>query len=87
MADKIKINYAGQEVEATPVEVNQAQEQWNHYLLDDGSVLKIKLVATSVLKVHNRFDQEGNPVYLVKSTNIINVSSPENLKKPKGSQP
>lgn len=84
MADKIKINYAGQEVEATPVEVNQAQEQWNHYLLDDGSLLKIKLVTTSVLRVESKFDDERNPVYLVKSTNIVNVNSPENLKKPKG---
>jgi hypothetical protein len=81
MADKIKINYGGEEVEATPLEINQSQEQWNHYLLDDGSVVKIKLVATKVLRIENKFDDERNPVYLVKSTNIMNVSSPEQLKR------
>lgn len=80
MAERIKINYGGEDVEATPLEINQAQEHWNHYLLDDGSVVKIKLVATKVLKIENRFDDEGNPVYLVKSTNIMNVSSPDQLK-------
>jgi len=81
MSDRIKINYGGEEVEATPLEINQAQEYWNHYLLDDGSVVKIKLVATKVVRIENKFDDERNPVYLVKSTNIMNVSSPEQLKR------
>lgn len=81
MADKIKVNYAGEEVDAVPVEINQAGENWNQYLLDDGSIIKMKLVATKVLRLENKYDEDNNPVYLVKSTNIMSVNSPDNLKK------
>ena len=84
MSDKVRINYLGEEAEATPVEINQTSENWNQYLLDDGSVLKIKLVATNVLRVEGKFDDEHNPVYLVKSTNIMSVKSPDNLKRKSG---
>ena len=45
MADeKVKLNLGGREVEATPVEINQSSEKWNEYLMEDGTVLKMKLV-------------------------------------------
>ncbi|MBM3249298.1 MAG: hypothetical protein FJZ09_00420 [Candidatus Omnitrophica bacterium] len=81
MEEKIKINFGGEEVDATPIEVNQASEYWNQYLLDDGSVIKMKLVATKVLRVDNKYDAEGNPVYFVQSQNVMSVNSPDNLKK------
>jgi hypothetical protein len=79
--NKVKINFGGEEVEATPVEINQAGEQWNQYLLDDGTMIKMKLVATKVLRVDNKYDKEGNPVYFVQSTNVISVAAPDNLRK------
>ena len=56
-------------------------EKWNQYLLDDGSLIKMKPVATKVLRVEGKFDEEGSPVYLVKSTNIMSVSAPDSLKR------
>lgn len=82
MVDKIKIRLPdGREVEATPVNINQASEYWNQYLLEDGSVIKVKLVATKIIRIDNEYDAEGNPVYFVQSTNVISVNSPENLKR------
>lgn len=81
MEDKIKINFGGEEVAATAIDINQANEYWNQYLLDDGTVIKIKLVATKVLRVDNKQDAEGNPLYFVQSTNILSVNSPDNLKR------
>jgi hypothetical protein len=81
MADRIKINYGGEEVDATSIEINQSSEYWNQYLLDDGSIVKMKLVVTKVLRIENKFDAEGNPVYLVQSTNVMSVGSPANLKR------
>ena len=81
MAEKIKINYAGEEVEAVAIDINQSSEYWNQYLLDDGSVVKMKLVATKILRVEAKFDDDHNPIYLVKSTNIMSVNSPQNLKR------
>lgn len=81
MQERIKINYLGEEVEATPIETAQASEVWNQYLLEDGSVLKIKLVVTKILRLEGKFDDENNPVYLVKSTNVISIKSPDSLKR------
>ncbi len=81
MANKVKINFGGEEVEAMPIDINQTNEYWNQYLLDDGTVIKMKLVATKILRVENKFDNERNPVYIVQSTNITSVNAPDNLKR------
>ena len=81
MSDKIKINLGTEMVDATPVEINQAQEHFNQYLLEDGTALKMKLVATKAFRIDDRYDQEGNPVYFVQSTNVLSVNSPTGLKK------
>ncbi len=81
MTNKIKINFGGEEVEALPIDINQTSEYWNQYLLDDGAVIKMKLVATKVLRVDIKYDQEGNPLYIIQSTNITSVNAPDNLKK------
>lgn len=74
--NKVKIQYAGREVEATPVEVNQAGEKWNEYLLEDGTVLKMKLILKKIMRVENEFDAEGNPVYVMQTTNVTSVTAP-----------
>ena len=43
MTNKIKINFGGEEVEALPIDINQTNEYWNQYLLDDGTVIKSSL--------------------------------------------
>ncbi len=79
----------GQPVDATELSFQNAREHWNEYLLDDGAILKLKPVATEVFRVDDMYDIEGNPVYVLKSTNIVIVNAPENLKKKKeeGGQP
>jgi hypothetical protein len=79
--EKVNINYGGRQVEATLIEVNQSGERWNEYFLEDGSVLKMKLVLKKVFRVDGEYDVEGNPVYVMQSTNVTTVSAPKNLKK------
>jgi hypothetical protein len=81
MQDKIKINVGNEVVEATPVNVNQASEYFNQYFLEDGTILRMKLVATKIFRVDDRFDAEGNPVYFVQSTNVLSIDAPSHLKK------
>lgn len=69
------------EKDVTEVGFRSSGEHWNEYLLDDGSVIRLKLVATEVLRVDGEFDPEGNPAYFVKSTNVVNVSAPEDLRR------
>ncbi|HNX81089.1 MAG TPA: hypothetical protein PKL77_02975 [Candidatus Omnitrophota bacterium] len=81
MNDTVMVQYAGQEVPAVPVDISQSREQWSEYVLDDGTLLRIKLIVTNILRLEGKFDEENNPVYLVKSTNVTSVKVPGNLKK------
>jgi hypothetical protein len=56
-------------------------EHWNEYLLDDGTVVRMKAVVTEIARVEGQYDTEGNPAYIINSTNVTHVSSPEELKK------
>ena len=81
MANKQKLNLGGKEIWAELIPVQQAKEGWSQYLLTDGSIVKIKMVVTDIFRVDGEYDPEGNPVYYVKSTNVLSVNAPEELKK------
>ncbi len=84
MPDKRSMRYPdGREVEVQPVGYRATAEHWNEYFLDDGSVVRVKLVATEIARVENEYDDDGNPVYIVRSANVLSVNSPESLRKPK----
>jgi hypothetical protein len=71
----------GREVEIQPIGFRTTAEHWNEYFLDDGSVVRVKLVATEVSRVEGEFDDDGNPAYVVKSATVLAVSSPEALRR------
>lgn len=78
---KKRVNTPGGPVEATELGFRSMGENWNEYLIDDGSVIRLKLVVTEVVRVDGQFDPEGNPVYLVKSANVSAISAPEELRR------
>lgn len=69
------------EKDAELVEITQANEHWSQWSLVDGSVLKMKPVVIEIWKLVDEFDAEGNPVYVVKASNVMHQSVPDNLKK------
>lgn len=71
----------GNLVDAEEITINQSSERWNEYLLEDGSTIRMKLVAVKAVRLANQYDKSGNPVYFINSTNIVSVKSPESLKK------
>ena len=75
----------GQRARAVEVSFQSAQEHWNEYLLDDGSVVRLKPVATEVFRLVDRHDAEGNPIYVLKSTNIVVVRAADHLRQRPGS--
>lgn len=78
---KVRVGPDGPEKDAERVDIQQANEYWNEYLLADGSIIKLKVVATEVWRVENEYDADGNPVYLVKSQNVLNIISPDQLRR------
>lgn len=79
---KIAVAPGGPNKDGELVEVQQSSEQWNQYLLADGSVIRFKAVVTEVWRIIDEHDSEGNPAYIVRSRNVVTVTAPEELRKP-----
>ena len=62
-------------VDVTEVGFRSTGEYWNEYLLDDGTVARIKLVVANVFRVDGQTDNKGQPVYMIESTNIASISA------------
>jgi hypothetical protein len=71
----------GREVDATEIGFRSSGEHWNEYLVDDGTVIRIKVIATEVMRIEDEYDADGNPLYLVKSGNVVAISAPEDLRR------
>jgi len=71
----------GREVEGIVMPFQPGGEHWNEYFLDDGSVLRLKVVVTEVLRIDGEYDAQGNPAYVAQSTNVVAVSAPDELRK------
>ena len=76
-----QIKWRGKDVEALEINFKGRHEEWNEYQLEDGSQLRVKLVVTEIVRVQGEYDQDGNPVYILKSTNVASVKSPDELKR------
>jgi hypothetical protein len=72
----------GQDTEVIELTFQNVREYWNEYLLDDGTILKLKPVATEVFKVPDRYDQDGNPMYIIRSRNVLVVNAQEQERRP-----
>lgn len=72
----------GFEVEVSEVPVVKLDESFNTYVLEDGTVLKVKSVATSFLRVDGQYLPDGSPIYLVMATPVASVIE-STLKKQK----
>jgi hypothetical protein len=79
---KKKLPVFGLEIEVSDVPIIKVDEQINRYTLEDGTVLKVKSVATAMLRVDGQYMPDGSPIYIVVATPVASVES-SLLKKPK----
>lgn len=79
---KVKVRLPnGREIEAMDVDFETIKEDWNEYKLEDGTVLKFKTIVSSIIRTEDYDPMTGDPVYHVRSTNILRVKVPEELKR------
>jgi hypothetical protein len=72
----------GVEGEGSEVQVAESTERWSEFTLDDGTVLRLKMVIAAFIRADDSFDGEGNPVYAVKGGPQINfISVPDKFKR------
>jgi len=53
------------------------KEEWNEYKLEDGQILKVKLILTEVYELEGVDPATGKKNYLIKSTNVIATELPK----------
>ena len=80
MGARVKIRYGGQLVDGEEVDYDPLAEKWNEYRLSDGTVLRMKLVVTKIVRL-DLYNDQGEPIYLVNSNNAISASVPPKLMK------
>lgn len=67
-------------VEGMEVDVEESTDRWSDVKLEDGTILRVKPVVLSAIRVDNAFDPAGNPQYAIKSNAVVSiVSTPDNL--------
>ena len=73
----------GNTVEGTVVAVEESTEKFSEVRLEDGTTLRTKLTVLEVIRIDGQYDNDGNPAYSVRSTNIVAVSEspPELMRK------
>jgi len=81
MERTIKVPFEGKSHDAIDLDFKTINEDWNEYQVADGTIVRLKTVVTNIVKVPEKYDNAGNPVYIVKSSNVLSISAPEKLKK------
>ena len=70
---KVKVPVGDKMLDGVDVPVEETTERWTDIKLEDGTHLRVKSVISSVVRVDDMTDPEGNPVYVVKSMNVLSV--------------
>ncbi len=76
---KIPDPLTGELMEVTEIGHRSSGEHWNEYLLDDGTVARVKLIVTNIYRLDDTVNEIGEPVYVVQSSNVVSTSVPEEL--------
>lgn len=53
-------------VDGNEVAVTESTERWTELRIEDGTVMRIKPNVLSAIRIADRFDNEGNPMYAIK---------------------
>lgn len=76
---RLQLSPGGDPIDVTEIGFRPTGEHWNEYLLDDGTVARLKLVVTTVYRIDGQFDHKGQPAYLIESSNVTAISAPEEV--------
>ena len=84
MSNRVTLDFKGRKVSGAKVDFEIENENWNKYSLDDGTKLKVRLVVAQIVRLENEYTPDGDPIYLINSTNIVTADVSEHLKKEVG---
>jgi CRISPR/Cas system endoribonuclease Cas6 (RAMP superfamily) len=79
---KKTIKLAGNEIQVTDIPAVESKEFFNEYKLEDGSEIRVKTVATSILRIDGEYNPDGTPLYVVLTAPVVSVAqAPKELSR------
>lgn len=81
MSTKKKYTIGGREIMGEEIQFQaEHPESWSEYLLQDGTKLRLKAIAASIIRL-DEYLPTGDPMYLVNASNIVATDVPDHLRK------
>ena len=72
----------GKIIEGNIVKIKSPLDLSHNIELSDGTILNFNLVVSRIVRVPDQYDNDGNPFYIMQSSNVLAViNSPDNLRK------
>lgn len=70
----------GKLVDGKVIKVVKADEPFSYIELEDGTEITMRTNVTQVIRLLDRWDKNGNPVYTIEAHGISRTNSPDSLK-------
>ena len=64
------------------VDVVESREVWSEYQLQDGTKLRVRPILAGAFRVEGQWMPDGQPVYGVRMSFLIDARAPDTLKRP-----
>jgi hypothetical protein len=81
MAKRTKVQIGAEAVDGVDLDFRTLHEEWNEYETADGSRIRVKLVVTEIIRTDQYDTQTDQPVYVVRSGNIVVTKALDELKE------
>jgi hypothetical protein len=81
MGIRTKIFKDGNWVEGEELDFEIIKEDWNIYKAEDGTIIKIKVVAAKIIRTEDKNRLTGDPGYTVTSQNVVSAIVSDEAKK------
>ena len=81
---KVTLPMGNLNLDGHEVPIRQKTEGIYEYELEDGSVIRLGLVITQIIRMDDTYDNDDNPIYIVKHGIVTTtVSAPPDRRRPK----
>ena len=72
----------GSQGDGSEVQIIESTERWSEFTLEDGTILRFKMIIAAFIRSDDEHDAEGNPIYGIKGAPQVHfVNVPDNLRK------
>lgn len=78
---KVKDQKTGEMVDGEVIKVVHANEPFSHVTLEDGTEITMRTTVLQIVRILNKWDEQGNPVYSIDAAGSVSINSPDHLKK------